>query len=76
MKIKQTKSSQIILSKGANFQKSESFLKEILLSDASNHFFYFSLAKLVPVGYGIKKLQIAAVIEDEKVRLLILKGYF
>ena len=26
-------------------------------------------AKLVPVGYGIRKLQINAVIEDDKVRL-------
>ena len=29
-------------------------------------------AKLVPVGYGIKKLQISAVIEDDKVVLLCL----
>ena len=29
----------------------------------------FLLAKLVPVGYGIKKLQISAVIEDDKVKL-------
>ena len=28
-------------------------------------------AKLVPVGYGIKKLQISAVIEDEKVSFCI-----
>ena len=28
---------------------------------------FLSLAKLVPVGYGIKKLQISVVIEDEKV---------
>ena len=69
--VRKPKSCSIVIA-----QKSESFLKEILLSDDSNHFFYFSLAKLVPVGYGIKKLQIAAVIEDEKVRLLILKGYF
>lgn len=29
-------------------------------------FFYFA-AKLVPVGYGIKKLQIQCVVEDDKV---------
>ena len=29
--------------------------------------FHFYAAKLVPVGYGIKKLQINCVIEDDKV---------
>lgn len=28
-------------------------------------------AKLVPVGYGIKKLQIACVVEDDKVRTVL-----
>lgn len=28
---------------------------------------YFITAKLVPVGYGIKKLQISCVVEDDKV---------
>lgn len=28
------------------------------------------VAKLVPVGYGIKKLQIGCVVEDDKVSLL------
>lgn len=32
-------------------------------------YFFVSLsAKLVPVGYGIKKLQISCVVEDDKVR--------
>lgn len=30
-------------------------------------FLFFSPAKLVPVGYGIKKLQIQCVVEDDKV---------
>lgn len=30
-------------------------------------FFSFFAAKLVPVGYGIKKLQIQCVVEDDKV---------
>lgn len=30
-------------------------------------FTYYSTAKLVPVGYGINKLQIMCVVEDEKV---------
>jgi len=33
------------------------------------HSFMF-LAKLVPVGYGIKKLQIGCVVEDEKVGIV------
>ena len=33
-----------------------------LLSEA-----YFSAAKLVPLAYGIKKLQISCVVEDDKV---------
>ena len=36
------------------------------LSKPVSSSFYF-VAKLVPVGYGIKKLQINAVIEDDKV---------
>ena len=28
---------------------------------------FVSVAKLVPVGYGIKKLQIGCVVEDDKV---------
>ena len=28
---------------------------------------YFLLAKLVPLAYGIKKLQISCVVEDDKV---------
>ena len=32
-------------------------------------FFFGLLAKLVPVGYGINKLQIACVVEDDKVDL-------
>lgn len=31
------------------------------------HFFFVLLAKLVPVGFGINKLQIMCVVEDEKV---------
>lgn len=30
-------------------------------------FFFCFAAKLVPVGYGIKKLQIQCVVEDDKV---------
>jgi len=32
-------------------------------------FSYHFLAKLVPVGYGIKKLQIGCVVEDDKVSI-------
>lgn len=31
---------------------------------------FYPAAKLVPVGYGIKKLQIGCVVEDDKVSLL------
>lgn len=34
--------------------------------------FYIFTAKLVPVGYGINKLQIMCVIEDEKVSVDLL----
>ena len=37
-------------------------------------YFLFS-AKLVPVGYGIKKLQIGCVVEDDKVSFLCVKIY-
>ena len=30
-------------------------------------FFFFFNSKLVPLGYGIKKLQIQCVVEDDKV---------
>lgn len=30
-------------------------------------FNYYNLAKLVPLAYGIKKLQIGCVVEDDKV---------
>ena len=30
-------------------------------------FMFHSTAKLVPVGYGIKKLQIICIVEDDKV---------
>ena len=33
------------------------------------HIFYSILAKLVPVGYGINKLQLMCVVEDEKVSI-------
>lgn len=33
--------------------------------------FFCPAAKLVPVGYGIKKLQIGCVVEDDKVRNLL-----
>jgi translation elongation factor EF-1beta len=29
--------------------------------------FFVAVAKLVPVGYGIKKLQISCVVEDDKI---------
>ena len=32
-----------------------------------NPFFIFCLAKFVPVGYGISKLQINCIIEDDKI---------
>lgn len=34
--------------------------------------FILCVAKLVPVGYGIKKLQIGCVVEDEKVSLIFM----
>ncbi len=34
-----------------------------------NFFFFFKTAKLVPVGYGINKLQLMCVVEDEKVSI-------
>lgn len=42
------------------------FLKDSTNKGVLNDFFYFA-AKLVPVGYGIKKLQIQCVVEDDKV---------
>ncbi len=32
-------------------------------------FVFFPIAKLVPVGYGINKLQVMCVVEDEKVSI-------
>uniref|UniRef100_A0A3Q2QR80 Eukaryotic translation elongation factor 1 beta 2 n=1 Tax=Fundulus heteroclitus TaxID=8078 RepID=A0A3Q2QR80_FUNHE len=39
----------------------------------ANRVFVLSAAKLVPVGYGIKKLQISCVVEDDKVGTDILE---
>ena len=36
-----------------------------------NHVTFFSLAKLVPLAYGIKKLQISCEVEDDKVSVLL-----
>ena len=38
-----------------------------LLSEAYLYPGHFSAAKLVPLAYGIKKLQISCVVEDDKV---------
>ena len=42
----------------------------LLIVKATNiDFVFLSTAKLVPVGYGIKKLQINCVVEDDKVKI-------
>jgi translation elongation factor EF-1beta len=33
-------------------------------------FFYYFIAKFLPVAYGVKKLQIGCVVEDDKVNNL------
>lgn len=38
-----------------------------LLLYYNSHFFFCSLAKLVPIAYGIMKLQINCVVEDDKI---------
>lgn len=43
------------------------FAIEVLPIRLFNVFFVCFSAKLVPVGYGIKKLQIQCVVEDDKV---------
>lgn len=43
------------------------FLRDSTNQGVLNAFFFFCAAKLVPVGYGIKKLQIQCVVEDDKV---------
>ena len=42
-------------------------ITEVKLDDFNLSFLFCFAAKFLPVGYGIKKLQINAVIEDDKV---------
>ena len=43
--------------------------KKYFLNPIPSQFFNINIAKLVPVGYGINKLQISCVVEDDKVCL-------
>ena len=54
---------------GTEFRTCDLPTQILTFGDAYTNLYFFLSAKLVPVGYGINKLQVMCVVEDEKVSI-------